>query len=58
MFFYCTAKGPQSTASFGFCCYFAGPAEDICQNVFMKLLSEDYSFEDPVHEKHGSSGQP
>lgn len=26
-------------------------AEDICQNVFMKLLSEDYSFKNPAHEK-------
>ena len=26
-------------------------AEDICQNVFLKLLSEDYSFVDVSHEK-------
>jgi len=26
-------------------------AEDICQNVFMKLLSGDYTFDNPSHEK-------
>ena len=26
-------------------------AEDICQNVFMKLLSGDYTFKNPAHEK-------
>ena len=29
----------------------AADADDICQNVFLKLLSGNYSFESPEHEK-------
>ncbi len=33
-------------------------AEDICQNIFLKLLTGGQTFDSPAHEKHGSSARP
>ena len=33
-------------------------AEDICQNIFLKLLTGGQTFDSPAHEKRGSSARP